>query len=59
MTKKKTIEVFKDINNPDYSDAEKLEAIDKVIMVGMCNKVSKWDVILAFEWVMMWYYVNG
>lgn len=59
MTKKKIIEVFKDINNPDYSDTEKLEAINVVIMLGMCNKVSKHDIISAFVWAIEWHYVNG
>lgn len=59
MTKKKTIEIFKDIHNPAYSKREKLEAINSVIMLGMCNKVSKHDIISAFVWVIDWYLTDG
>lgn len=59
MTKKKTIEIFKDIHNPAYSKKEKLEAINNVIMLGMCNKVSKHDIISTFAWVIEWYLTDG
>lgn len=59
MTKKKTIETFKDIHNLNYGNKEKLEAINKVIMLGMCNKVSKHDIISAFVWVIEWYLTDG
>lgn len=59
MTKKKSIEIFKDIHNPAYSKREKLEAINSVIMLGMCNKVSKHDIISAFVWGIEWYLRDG
>lgn len=59
MTKKKIIEVFKDISNPDYSDAEKLEAIDEVIEYDMFNRVSKNDIVEVLVWGRLQRYING
>lgn len=59
MTKKKTVEIFKDIYNLSYSKKEKAEAINNVIMLGMCNKVSKHDIISAFVWAIEWYLTDG
>lgn len=59
MTKKKIIEVFKDINNPNYSDEEKLKAIDEVIECDMFNRVSKNDLTEVLVWWNLQRYING
>lgn len=55
MINKKTIEIFKNINNPDYSDTEKLEAIDAIMEWVTFNGISKNIIVQAFKWARAWY----
>lgn len=55
MTKKKIIEIFKDIHNTNYSDDEKTEAIDAVMGMETFNSISKSVIVQAFKWAIAWY----
>lgn len=46
------IAIFKNINTNDYTDAEKIEAINEVVAFDTHNGITKADVLAALNWAM-------
>ena len=44
--------IFKNIDNAAVTDAEKIEAINKVVALDTHNGITKADVLAALKWVM-------
>ncbi|MBR4683181.1 MAG: hypothetical protein IKP06_07815 [Elusimicrobiaceae bacterium] len=48
----KAAAIFKNINNQEYTDAEKIEAINEVVAMDTHNGITKADVLAALNWAM-------
>lgn len=48
----KAIGIFKNINNSVVTDAEKIEAINKVVAMETHNSITKADLLRALNWAM-------